>query len=160
MNLSKVIVGSYFDQNNRTHGFVRDALGAVASFEAPTSSEWILVSGVSTSGVVGGYYADANFVSHGFAREAASPFAITTFDPVGSFGTTVNAVNAAGSMTGYFQDANSTHGFVRTVPVPPAFTVATTKAQCENQGWKTVFRTNGSSFKNQGDCIQFVNTGK
>lgn len=32
--------------------------------------------------------------------------------------------------------------------------------QCKNGGWVTAARTNGTSFKNQGDCIQYVNTGK
>ena len=27
-------------------------------------------------------------------------------------------------------------------------------------GWKTLFHGDGSPFKNQGDCIQYVNTGK
>jgi hypothetical protein len=36
-------------------------------------------------------------------------------------------------------------------------TKPTTKDQCKNGGWK---RFNDPAFKNQGDCIQFVNTGK
>ena len=39
-------------------------------------------------------------------------------------------------------------------------TVVTNKDQCKNDGWKTVFRADGTPFKNQGDCIQYVNTGK
>jgi hypothetical protein len=31
---------------------------------------------------------------------------------------------------------------------------------CKNGGWMTSVRSNGSTFKNQGDCIQYVNTGK
>jgi hypothetical protein len=37
---------------------------------------------------------------------------------------------------------------------------ATNGNQCKNNGWKTVLRADGSSFKNQGDCMQYVNTGK
>lgn len=40
------------------------------------------------------------------------------------------------------------------------FVVATSKDQCKNGGWQNVKRADGSSFKNQGDCIQYVNTGK
>ncbi len=36
----------------------------------------------------------------------------------------------------------------------------TDKDQCKNGGWQTLSRSDGSSFKNQGDCIQYVNTGK
>lgn len=37
---------------------------------------------------------------------------------------------------------------------------AVTANQCKNDGWKTLQRANGTTFKNQGDCIQYVNTGK
>jgi hypothetical protein len=32
--------------------------------------------------------------------------------------------------------------------------------QCKNGGWQNYTRADGSTFKNQGDCIQYVNTGK
>ena len=38
--------------------------------------------------------------------------------------------------------------------------VPTAAAQCKNGGWMTSTRSDGSTFKNQGDCIQYVNTGK
>lgn len=38
--------------------------------------------------------------------------------------------------------------------------IAVNKDQCKNGGWQVLFRANGSRFKNQGDCIQYVNTGK
>jgi hypothetical protein len=34
------------------------------------------------------------------------------------------------------------------------------KDECKNDGWMTLTRADGSGFKNQGDCIQYVNTGK
>ena len=34
------------------------------------------------------------------------------------------------------------------------------KADCKNGGWETLSRDDGSPFKNQGDCIQYINTGK
>jgi hypothetical protein len=40
------------------------------------------------------------------------------------------------------------------------YEVARDKDQCKNGGWTSVKRADGSSFKNQGDCIQYVNTGK
>jgi hypothetical protein len=40
------------------------------------------------------------------------------------------------------------------------YEVATTKDQCKNGGHNNVTRADGSSFKNQGDCIQYVNNGK
>jgi hypothetical protein len=38
--------------------------------------------------------------------------------------------------------------------------VPTNKDQCKNDGWKTRVRSDGTTFKNQGDCIQYANTGK
>jgi parallel beta-helix repeat protein len=37
---------------------------------------------------------------------------------------------------------------------------AASKGQCQNNGWKLVVNGAGNTFKNQGDCIQYVNTGK
>jgi hypothetical protein len=36
----------------------------------------------------------------------------------------------------------------------------TKKDDCKSGGWKDLERADGSSFKNQGDCIQYMNTGK
>src|SRR5205807_9428170 len=47
------------------------------------------------------------------------------------------------------------------IPIPtptPQVGPPTSKDQCKNGGWQT-FNT-PRRFKNQGDCIQFVNTGK
>jgi hypothetical protein len=38
--------------------------------------------------------------------------------------------------------------------------VATGKDSCKNQGWQTLVRSNGTGFKNQGDCVSYVQTGK
>jgi len=38
--------------------------------------------------------------------------------------------------------------------------IATDKNNCKNYGWQALVRADGSGFKNQGDCIQYVNTGK
>ena len=34
------------------------------------------------------------------------------------------------------------------------------KDACKDGGWQGLTRDDGSLFKNQGDCIQLVNTGK
>lgn len=38
--------------------------------------------------------------------------------------------------------------------------VPTAANQCKSGGWMTQTRADGSTFKNQGDCIQYTNTGK
>ncbi len=45
------------------------------------------------------------------------------------------------------------------VAITPTQTPAN-KDACKNGGWRSLTRADGSAFKNQGDCIQYVNTGK
>lgn len=40
------------------------------------------------------------------------------------------------------------------------YRVATSKDDCKDGGWQKVKTANGASFKNQGQCVQYVNTGK
>jgi hypothetical protein len=40
-----------------------------------------------------------------------------------------------------------------------SFNEANTVSACKNDGWQHLTRADGSIFKNQGDCIQYVNTG-
>jgi hypothetical protein len=40
------------------------------------------------------------------------------------------------------------------------YRVATTRDDCKDGGWQNVRRADGSTFRNQGQCIQYVNTGK
>jgi len=50
---------------------------------------------------------------------------------------------------------------VSNVHLGAAVPVATTKKdECKKGGWADMTRADDSSFKNQGDCIQYVNTGK
>lgn len=43
---------------------------------------------------------------------------------------------------------------------PPPITVPKTKAECKDGGWQHRARADGSSFRNQGACVSYVNTGK
>lgn len=40
------------------------------------------------------------------------------------------------------------------------FQVAQSADACKDGGWQTLKRADGSSFKNQGDCVSYVNTGR
>lgn len=52
-------------------------------------------------------------------------------------------------------DNISVNGDVVGSPTSP-----TTKDDCKKGGWMNLMRADGTSFKNQGDCIQYVNTGR
>ncbi len=49
---------------------------------------------------------------------------------------------------------------VNNVHLGAAVNVATAKDECKKGGWEDMTRADGTTFKNQGDCIQYVNTGK
>ena len=40
------------------------------------------------------------------------------------------------------------------------FAMPTDKDQCKDGGWQRLQRADGTLFKNQGDCVAYVNTGK
>lgn len=49
--------------------------------------------------------------------------------------------------------------FTSDLPEPEPSTPASGD-DCQDGGWENVFRADGSAFKNQGDCLQYVNRGK
>ena len=77
--------------------------------------------------------------------------------------TTPDAVSRTYSISG---DINDPLGIPDTVGLVTRFTLESvantpgTKEDCKNGGWRTLTRADGSPFKNAGDCIQYVNTGK
>lgn len=80
--------------------------------------------------------------------------------PAGStvFFIAVNIGDTSGNDTGvggYFDNANLTvAGSTTTFDFEPSIN------DCKNNGWQSLKKPDGSSFKNQGDCIQYINTGK
>ena len=48
----------------------------------------------------------------------------------------------------------TTYDFEPNLPTPA------NKDDCKDGGWQNVYRADGSAFTNQGDCIQYVETGK
>lgn len=51
-------------------------------------------------------------------------------------------------------------GYKPALTVTASYPTATTANACKKDGWMALSRADGSNFKNQGDCIQYVNTGK
>jgi hypothetical protein len=119
-----IVVGLYYDPINfATHGFLRARDGAITTFDAPGAgtgaSQGTIAWEVNSVGAITGTYVDADNVTHSYLR--APDGAITEFDApgagtgvgqgTGAFGTSINAV---GTMSGTYTDANNVyHGFVR-----------------------------------------------
>jgi hypothetical protein len=55
--------------------------------------------------------------------------------------------------------ATALHGFVLDNLSLGTANAAAVKDDCKNGGWRSFTRADGSPFKNQGDCIQYTNTG-
>jgi hypothetical protein len=66
-------------------------------------------------------------------------------------------VNIGSNNPGYdvYTDLVSFNGVVTDFELYP-----NNKEQCKNGGWQFFLRANNTPFKNQGDCIQYMNTGK
>lgn len=72
------------------------------------------------------------------------------------------ATNPGGTGTKVGPNVNYNPWLIAPAPGGSCFggNIPATQAQCKNGGWMTSTRADGSTFKNQGDCIQYVNTGK
>ena len=64
-------------------------------------------------------------------------------------------VDAPDGLSATFQGIGSLSTVVGLRPLSP-----TNEDDCKEGGWQNFRRADGSVFKNQGDCIQYVNTGK
>jgi hypothetical protein len=57
-------------------------------------------------------------------------------------------------------DAGCWTGFKPAITVTASGGAPESANDCKKGGWESLSRADGSSFKNQGDCIQYFNTGK
>jgi hypothetical protein len=111
----------------------------------------------STAGYFGGYsdlHWDDFVLGNGLSGAAYAPQEILFLS--------VQTGSAwAGGFTGQVDGVRIelTDGSVAKINFEP-FLVATDASACKKGGWQGLTRADGSTFKNQGDCIQYVNTGK
>jgi len=139
INAAGDIAGSYLDSHYVAHGFVRDANGTIATFDAPGAGTTSSIKGslaslqgtipiaINAAGTIVGTYLDAHSCYHGFLR--ATSGTITEFDVSGAVttaactpeaafrvGTRPIAINSTGTIIGTYSDTNGKyHGFVRAV---------------------------------------------
>jgi hypothetical protein len=57
-------------------------------------------------------------------------------------------------------NASSSTGYQVIARVTVPFPVPTNKQQCKNGGWRELTDSSGTPFKNQGQCVKFVETGR
>jgi len=125
INAGGAIAGWCVDAKNVSHGFVRAEGGAITGFNVPGAGtdghRGTIPLSINAAGTIAGSFSDGNAVFHGFLRAANGSF--TKFDALGAGsnpysddGTVAFAVNATGTVTGYYNSSTSgAHGFVRAV---------------------------------------------
>lgn len=140
-----IAVGSFTDESDVAHAFVRGPLGnitvlALRSPDALTTEAY----GINNFGTIVGNFFDAGGVRHGFIWRLGQ---YTTFDPPGAVSTRLNAVNDRGEIAGQYTDVEShVHGFIlhngniRPVVYPGA--TSTRAASINNRGHITGFYNN------------------
>ena len=68
-------------------------------------------------------------------------------------------INNAGAIVGEEFHSEVTYpAYHATIWIP--FVVATTMESCQGTNWQNVRRADGTTFKNRGECIQYVRTSK
>jgi hypothetical protein len=114
INRSGQVVGIYYDQNNFSHGFIRDTTGDFTTFQAPGGTTY--TGGINDSGEVVGWVVSSGSNYTGFLRAANStitlfraPLAGTSFNE----GTYPAGINDSGDTTGFYVDSEGVyHGFI------------------------------------------------
>lgn len=154
----RVSLGVDTDSDNVANGYVHIALGP-SPFFTGCAAGWL-----STGNLIGnadaGRYDYSQFLGSPFTTYAGAPASVTSGKVVEVFivvdgSWSADATGGDGEQTVLIDNVNVNGNVTTFEPPQPA-----TKDDCKKDGWKTVFRANGSAFKNQGDCIQYVNTGK
>lgn len=110
-------MGNYVEDNDLSHGFLRNKHGVFTTFDAPSAGtgpgQGTYPWGVNTKGEITGFYIDGTDVTHSFVRDKHG--AIVEFDvpgaaDMGGWG----SIAPNGAVTGFYFDANNmVHGFVR-----------------------------------------------
>jgi len=119
INREGAIAGSYIDESNVGHGFVRAPHGTFTPFDDPDAGaaahQGTFAWNINPAGVIAGNYWDTSTTRHSFVRTRDGEF--TNFDPPGSVSTEVcvgSCINSAGVVNGWYFTADGvTHGFVR-----------------------------------------------
>jgi hypothetical protein len=138
--------GMYSHYPTGRYGFLRDTYGTITLFQI--NSFDTRARGINDLGLITGFFVDASGDINGFVGTLPGLSFQTLIVP-GASDTFAQAINNSGQIVGY----TDSEGFIASL-------IATDKDQCKGGGWQSFSRADGTFFKNQGDCIQYVNTGK
>jgi len=117
INNSMTVTGYYYVSPTVTRGFLRDADGAITTFDVLGSGQTI-PSAINDAGEIAGSYIISPAGGPQLCFLRARDGSITTFTPAASSGkAVVNGINERGTVVGYYTDDFSTssaeYGFIR-----------------------------------------------
>ena len=124
LNPAGAAIGGYIDFSEVYHGYVRSPYGAITVLDAPSwgqvAGAGTFPSGISPNGTIVGFVQDNNELTHGFIRTPDGRYRLFNVPGAGTVvdtweGTFALDINQAGTITGFWADANWTvHGFLMT----------------------------------------------
>src|SRR5262245_38804587 len=130
-NSKQLVVGQYQDSSRISHGYFRDANGALHFPIDPSGSVGTVLFGLNDRNWVVGRYVSSG-VTHGLFFVPPNNF--LTFDYPGSTFTSLNGINAQGLICGRYVDASGiAHGFIARVRGTPPTNQAGTLVTPLNQ---------------------------
>ena len=109
INANNSVTGWYQDARSHFHGFIRDAGGAIMTFDAPGDATF--PASINALGSVTGNYSRNGGPRRGFLRTPDG--AITTFQAPRAVETLPFAINDSGVIVGYTNRFGVSRGFVR-----------------------------------------------
>jgi hypothetical protein len=123
INISGTIVGSFFDSNQTSHGFIRSSNGSFTIIDAPNSSagcsQGTYLAAVNVSGTITGSAATGNSTigqpaqSEAFTLTTSGQFNSIAANVLGPSGISPASINDSGTVVGRFFDQNLiAHGFI------------------------------------------------
>jgi hypothetical protein len=126
INDAGVVSGFYMDSGGVVHGFI-DNGGTYTSLDDPGGGGTnTMLLGLNNNGLVVGSYVDGSGETHGLIYNRNTLTWLTIDEPgasataaFGVTGTTVNGINDAGDLVGFYSDGTNVDGFLAT---PPATT--------------------------------------
>lgn len=125
INDAGVISGFYTNTGGTTLGFI-DNGGTFTSYNDPSGSDTMFL-GINASDEVVGSYLDGSGVTEGLLFNSGSATFQTVDDPLASAmsafgvnGTTINGINNAGDLVGFYSDGTNVNGFLATPTPEPA----------------------------------------
>lgn len=153
----RFVIGLDEDNNGSEDGYIAVYIGPSPSF-TDCMTGWQSTGNLIGNDDAGRY--DATFIGGplGTYDDVAALYedaTITSIQLIVDSGWSADASNGDSEQEVLVDNVNINGDVTTFEPATPE-----TAASCKKGGWEDLFRADGSAFKNQGDCIQYVNTGR